>query len=483
MLQVQKSMKWDGVVLTACSREQKLAVEAQISALADFKEYSEEYFTFEDEPSNLRIGSGGATLLALERLHKHFGSTVFEKRILIIHSGGLSQRLPSASALGKVFLFFPNGKTFLEMKLISYMPILRSVKSGVVIAASDTLEYIPSDIKVPFAEVVVFAHPSSVTVSLQHGVYVVLGSRLITVLQKPSVEELVKHGLLEEGMADDSGGGDTSSHSETILTDSFFIISSTIARYLTALASCRSVDCEICCYGDFLRALGEFPDLRYLDIGGKLGAWRQHLAKIFCGASCEVVVLPSDSFFHFGTIHELLDHFQLGSQFCTRFSLQPQQVICSTVAPDSKTGDCSVIELCNFECPVSVGSRCIISCCSSIRPLRIPDETITTTISICDLNGQPGFICAMFSIHDDLKAKKANLRWFSIALCNDFPLSLWEIPLFSICATREEALESTLSAIQDAKLGSNVISIASALQLIDVREMIKYRKKLMIADS
>ncbi|VDK72247.1 unnamed protein product, partial [Anisakis simplex] len=100
------TMKWDAVVLTACDLNQKEAFENQLADLSDqLNQFAERFFVFEDQPSNIRIGSGGATQLALDRLNSELTESKFiQSRIVIIHSGGLSQRMPSASALGKVFL-------------------------------------------------------------------------------------------------------------------------------------------------------------------------------------------------------------------------------------------------------------------------------------------------------------------------------------------------------------------------------------------
>lgn len=49
-----------------------------------------------------RVGSGGATLEVLRYLHEQEGS--FDSlRVLVIHSGGDSKRVPQYSALGKLF--------------------------------------------------------------------------------------------------------------------------------------------------------------------------------------------------------------------------------------------------------------------------------------------------------------------------------------------------------------------------------------------
>ena len=57
---------------------------------------------------SLYIGSGGSTLHVLDRLRSDYGnSTLVNRRILVLSAGGHSQRLVSASVLGKLFTALP----------------------------------------------------------------------------------------------------------------------------------------------------------------------------------------------------------------------------------------------------------------------------------------------------------------------------------------------------------------------------------------
>ena len=61
------------------------------------------------DPAGKRIGSGGSTLLCLAELAKRGLLGMRGARILILHSGGDSRRLPSWSAPGKIWV--PLGRT------------------------------------------------------------------------------------------------------------------------------------------------------------------------------------------------------------------------------------------------------------------------------------------------------------------------------------------------------------------------------------
>ena len=62
------------------------------------------------DPPGRRAGSGGATLGVLRELFTQFNlrdADLDQLRILLIHSGGASQRLPAYSPLGKIFAPLP----------------------------------------------------------------------------------------------------------------------------------------------------------------------------------------------------------------------------------------------------------------------------------------------------------------------------------------------------------------------------------------
>uniref|UniRef100_F1L2E7 Fucose-1-phosphate guanylyltransferase n=1 Tax=Ascaris suum TaxID=6253 RepID=F1L2E7_ASCSU len=503
-------MKWDAVVLTACDVEQKHAFEIEIAEiLHELNDFAERFLVVDDRPSNIRIGSGGATLLVLEYLHDRFDKSYEKWRVLLIHSGGLSQRLPTASAIGKVFMMLPNGKTFLEMKLLSYRPIVDAMPPGVVICSSDTLEYIPSDIHIGLSEVTLFAHPSTIKVATEHGVYVMKHDQLWRVLQKPTEQTLrLNDGLIEttdrrnEGnallgvdgvsklMVDQRSGNDNSiinepEREEYTLTDSFFILSPRIVGDLIALKRCTPIECETCCYGDFLRALGTSPLWDYFDVCEPLARARRAYANVFRNRSNEVIRLPKNSFFHFGTVLELLMHYMPSSIFMNQFKITPQQSICSIIASNSQIGERSVVELCDFRCGVDIGDDCVISCCSSNHHVIIPNRVIATTIiirhTIDALVGRHlRFVTVAFSVDDNLKAKNlVDLRWFShrVDACGSVDGSLWNLPIFAVCASASESLDATLYAIINGPpRGGELLSIADVLRMKDIGEMLAYRK-------
>ncbi|XP_044769988.1 fucose-1-phosphate guanylyltransferase isoform X2 [Neomonachus schauinslandi] len=99
---------WDIVAITAADEKQELAYKQQLSEKLKKKELplGVQYHVFVD-PAGAKIGNGGSTLCALRCLEKLYGDKWNSFTILLIHSGGYSQRLPNASALGKIFTALP----------------------------------------------------------------------------------------------------------------------------------------------------------------------------------------------------------------------------------------------------------------------------------------------------------------------------------------------------------------------------------------
>src|SRR5687768_12482415 len=107
---------WDVVVLTAANEKQaagyrqELALrERAVGPAGAFFPESQRTLVVPDPPGR-RAGSGGATLAVMRALTEQLGVSAgdFDRlRVLLIHSGGASQRLPAYSPLGKIFAPLP----------------------------------------------------------------------------------------------------------------------------------------------------------------------------------------------------------------------------------------------------------------------------------------------------------------------------------------------------------------------------------------
>jgi hypothetical protein len=116
---------WDVVIITAADEGHKHAYEARLDLALSAKALPVglKWIVVADPPGP-KIGSGGATLFVLSKFATHYGDRFAEMRVLLIHAGGYSQRLPSMSVCGKIFAALPvalesNGLpcTMLQLKL------------------------------------------------------------------------------------------------------------------------------------------------------------------------------------------------------------------------------------------------------------------------------------------------------------------------------------------------------------------------------
>lgn len=109
------SPSWDLCIITASNEDQAKAYRLQIDQRIKSKLLpSSTKFLVIPDPGGKRVGSGGATLNALLKSYMLFDNEdsfsinrFQDKRILIIHSGGDSKRIPQYSAFGKLFSRIP----------------------------------------------------------------------------------------------------------------------------------------------------------------------------------------------------------------------------------------------------------------------------------------------------------------------------------------------------------------------------------------
>ncbi|MCX6031413.1 MAG: hypothetical protein NT169_19205 [Chloroflexi bacterium] len=160
------------------------------------------------DPAGRRIGSGGATLHALAQVAdwaavtndgEPASSTLRLERLLIIHSGGDSKRLPHCSAIGKLFArvprTLPDGRTstIFDEFLISLSALSAELPPGVLISSGDVLlifDHLQLSCRRPGVIGVAAAAPADM--GRRHGVYAAAegGHRVRAYLHKPSAAEL-----------------------------------------------------------------------------------------------------------------------------------------------------------------------------------------------------------------------------------------------------------------------------------------------------
>ena len=135
--------QWDYIVLTASNEQQAEGFRKQIGERAGHLPVHTKFAVIPDRDGK-RVGSGGATLSVLRYLHAQEGN--FKGlRVLVIHSGGDSKRVPQYSALGKLFSpvphELPDGRlsTLFDEFLICMSSVASRIREGMLLLSGDVL--------------------------------------------------------------------------------------------------------------------------------------------------------------------------------------------------------------------------------------------------------------------------------------------------------------------------------------------------------
>lgn len=142
-LKLKNFPRWDYVILTASNDQQAEGFRRQLEARKDFLPAGTTFVAIPDRNGE-RVGSGGATLEVLKYLYEQEGS--FDGlRVLVIHSGGDSKRVPQYSALGKLFSPVPHqlpdgrSSTLFDEFMISMSSVPSRIREGMVLLSGDVL--------------------------------------------------------------------------------------------------------------------------------------------------------------------------------------------------------------------------------------------------------------------------------------------------------------------------------------------------------
>ncbi|KAJ0032373.1 hypothetical protein NQD34_002454 [Periophthalmus magnuspinnatus] len=532
---------WDVVVVTAVDESQKDAYELQINAKIKRKELplGIDYRVVSDPPG-YKIGNGGATLYTLQQLSDVYGTVLNKLRVLLIHAGGLSQRLPSASALGKIFTVLPLGNPLyqmLELKMAMYVDFPSHMRPGVLVTCADDIELysIAEDQCISFDKpgFTALGHPSSLSIGTTHGVFVLDSYETLShtemqttsclrFLHKPSVNKMRDMGAVCNSILG----------REFVYTDStYYFDFKTSQLLLNLLKEVGPLECEIDAYGDFLQALGSGASVEYTSNTanvtkeeGNLVEIRKKIFHLLRGTQLNVILLNNSKFYHIGTTSEYLFHLTKDTALrndlgllSSAFSLHSTEnyevtnsccVMYSVVDPSCSVGIGSVVEYCQLEMGVCIGKGSIISSCWVGPGLSVPDLVFMHSLCV-NHKHNTGYVTVVFGINDNLKSSVDNraniqgLKLFGSSLpdclahwgmdseglhfsgdmscCN-----LWNACLFPVCCHQKTSFLKSLEMLQAVLNGTTVtlpkdiqlMSMQQALQTKNLKEMLKFRTGL-----
>ena len=468
---------WDYVVLTASNDFQAKGYDQQIQERIHFLPSRTKFLTVPDE-GNQRVGSGGATLSVIKKIKELEGK--FEGlRILVIHSGGDSKRIPQYSALGKLFSpvprVLPDGRssTLFDEIIISMSTVAARIQEGMVLLSGDVLLlFNPLKIDFSLSDVGCLTFKMPPEIGKNHGVFLSGNDGyVVKCLQKRSVET-----LKEVGAVDENGFVDI---------DTGAIIFST--QYMKALYSL--IDNEqkykdvvnskvrLSLYIEFLFPLAKDSTLELFlkekpegEICDELINVRKIIWDIIKknGFKLKQIKLSPSAMIHFGSIPEIMklmneemDEYRDIGWNNNINSSSDNNISCynSILTPGCTIGKNTYIEISYVHEKAKIGNNSLLSFIE-IKDNIIPDDVVIHGLK--QNNGK--IVCRIFGINDNPKEDKLFGKDIS-SLPFGLSGNLWSAKLYPECNTMNEAV---LTALNIYKICNNEG---------DLEEWKKYNKK------
>ena len=202
---------WDYLIVTAANAPQAVAYQAQIQLRREIGELPQvRHVLAIPDQDGRRVGSGGSTLECLAEVLRREsqpgddGSTLNSAeailrrlRILIVHAGGDSRRLPAYSPCGKIFIPLPGdsrsalGSTLFDRLAAAFLGLPAGAPGAgqVAIASGDALiRFDPAAVRFPAPGITALGAPASPAEAARHGVFCPNADGSVRLyLQKPDV--------------------------------------------------------------------------------------------------------------------------------------------------------------------------------------------------------------------------------------------------------------------------------------------------------
>ncbi|MBR5579254.1 MAG: bifunctional fucokinase/L-fucose-1-P-guanylyltransferase [Lachnospiraceae bacterium] len=480
-----RAIIWDYVILTASNEEQAGIYESEIAYRLRLKQLPArtKYLVLPD-PEGKRVGSGGATLNVLkavsEREQKDDSNFFKNLRILVIHSGGDSKRIPQYSTCGKLFSpvprVLPNGQasTLFDEFMITTSMIPGRMQEGMLVMSGDVLLLFNAlQIDTQFNGAAAISIKENVETGKNHGVF--LGDEKDNVkkfLHKQTVDTLQALGAVNKQRQVDLDTG-------AILIDRHMLKS-----LYSLISTDNKIDdkkfnefvnekSRISFYGDFLYPLAEdstYEDYKKEAPEGEfceeLLACREKIWQVLHQYQLKLICLSPAEFIHFGTTRELRqlvtrvvdDYTFLGWEHIVCANRKEQNVSYALhntfVDRGAKISPGAYIENAYLEKNVVVEENAIVS------GIQVPEGSVLKANTVYHglklKNGK--FVVRIYSVEDNPKGSlKAQGKFLSVSLadflkCHDLKpedlwkgkdRSLWSAALYPACDTIEECLRYT----------------------------------------
>ena len=381
------------------------------------------------------------------------------KRVLVIHSGGDSKRVPQYSALGKLFSPVPHrlpdgrSSTLFDEFLIAMAAVPGRIREGMLLLSGDVLLlFNPLLIDWSGSGAAVISFKEDVETGKDHGVYLRGDDGSVRqFLHKQSVER-----LREVGAVNEAGCVDIDTGAILLGTDVLNSLFSLIANDEEAYKAFVNDRVRLSLYGDFQYPMAadstleqfykEKPEGEYSD---ELTACRTAVWDALHKYNLKLLRLAPAKFIHFGTTREILElmtegvgnYAEIGWSCCINSSMAGGAGYNSVVSSRADVGEGCYFEVSYVHSGAKIGSGSVLSY------IDVHDETVPAGVVLHGLKQSDGkFVCRIFGTGDNPKEN----RLFGKDLPSELGGSLWNAPLYPECNTVKEAVAAALELYKKA---------------------------------
>jgi galactokinase/mevalonate kinase-like predicted kinase len=409
---------WDYLILTAANDQQAAGFELQIRERRELGLLPRvrEILVIPDREGK-RIGSGGSTLQCLRAVLDREGQ-LGGIRVLIVHAGGDSRRLPAYSTCGKIFTPLPGendsaiGVTLFDRLVPQFLnlPAPEASECGqIVVASGDALiQFDPETVRLDGPGLTVLGAYASPHEASRHGVYVRPAngeSRAVRLyLQKPSIEEQQTRGAIDShGRAVlDIGVMSFDARTASVLMDAFADHERDVVAY--------GVDVyrEVCC------ALGTDASLEhYLEAARRSGSrWPQELLRSLFQALHPILmnleVAPKCSFLHFGSTKQLISSGLVLARQGGGLSPAETVLVANSAIRESGWigGRDGWVEGCEISAPLTLAGSNVIIGVDVSDPVALPAGCSMDVTPGRGRDGSAVFFVRCYGTHDSFKDQR-----------------------------------------------------------------------------
>jgi len=466
-----QQMHWDYLILTASNDLQAQAYEGQLALRRKLGllQGVRQAIVLPD-PGGRRVGSGGSTLFCLaEVLSRELAGSrgaadepqvwrdvLAGLRVLIMHAGGDSKRLPAYSPCGKVFVPMPGesdsclSPTLFDRQLPVYLalPAPQSDTGQIVITAGDVLlRFDSKQVRSAEAGVTGLACYADPEAASRHGVYCRGQADTVRLfLQKPTPTEQASYRAVDphgRALLDIGVMGFTAEVAVTLLqgfglrrgADGRFSIAGDLAEAIPR--GCLDFYQEICCaMGSDVTLAGYLEGLRR-----NKSRWDESLAgrlfEMLRRTPFHVRVLPECEFLHFGTSLQLIDsgHYVLQQE---NRSPSPNAVLTinTEVYGDGQiAGSKAWVEGCRVHSSLELAGENLIVGVDVGQPLSLPGGACVDVVPGRSRAGDAVWFVRCYHVRDRFNTAGAETssfcgrplnRWLEAVGCS--PDDLWPGP-------------------------------------------------------